>query len=309
MIIHLLLTSIGWLSVARAENRTIVVAVVDTGIELTHPALASSLWTNELEKNGQVGVDDDGNGYVDDVHGFNFVDQKGDSAHQTINDHGTHVAGLVLQGFQAAQGQQVKLMAVNVYGSQVFGSPLEALNEGVRYAARMGADVINISATSPGTSVENEAAIRDAVTWGSLIVTAAGNESTDLDQSQAFPASYGARYPEVISVAATDKQTGSLCQKSSYGANTVLIAAPGCDRTAPNGGIRSTRRGGTFGYKSGTSMAAPFVAGWIAAWLERRHGAKSIGSDVREWLASVATPSPELEGRVRLGGVLPAAAP
>lgn len=284
----------------------IIVAIVDTGVELTHPSLKPFIWENSLEAGGRPGTDDDGNGYVDDTHGFNFVDHQGDASGQTVNDHATHVAGLVLQGFQAAGGRQIRLMSVNVYGSQIFGSPVEAMNAGIRYAARMGAQIINISATSPGESYETEGAVRDAVTWGALVVTAAGNDAVDRDEEVAFPASYGAHYPEVISVAATDLKTSELCSRSSYGALTVLIAAPGCDRSAPNGGIRSTRRGGSFGYKSGTSQAAPWVAGQLAAWLEKRPGLPTSGNEARAWLSQISHPIAGLQGKVGTGGAVSA---
>ncbi len=300
--------SILWVFLALLGSRAvfagspIVVAVVDTGIEFSHPSLSPNLWTNELEARGASGVDDDGNGYIDDVHGYNFVDHQGDAAHQTVNDHGTHVAGIALRSFRTQAGAQIQLMSINVFGSQIFSSPIEAMSEGIRYAARMGAHVINISATSRGSSLEYEGAIRDAVSWGSLVVVAAGNDSADLDQEDAFPASYGARYPEVISVAALDLRTHQLCGRSSFGARTVLLAAPGCDNTAPNGGIWSARRGGKFGYKSGTSMAAPWVAGGIAAWLETQPDTHASGLQVRSWLGSVTQPMTELLGKVGSGG-------
>jgi subtilisin family serine protease len=287
----------------------VVVAVIDSGIELTHPAFVDHLWENTLERDGLPGVDDDQNGYIDDVYGYNFVDRNGDPSHRTINDHGTHVAGLVLDGARSGHGDYpVKIMPLNVFGTSVFSSPIEAMTEAIRYALRMGADVINISATSPGQSDEIELAIQEAASRGVPVVTAAGNEQMNLDQSQAFPASLSGRLPEVISVAAVDLQTGALCERSSFGVKTVWLAAPGCDRSAPKQGIRSARKGGIYGYKAGTSQAAPFVAGMVASWFHTLPAAQvhlpGVGLRARVWLRERVQRFPTLVGRVGSAGAI-----
>jgi subtilisin family serine protease len=281
----------------------VVVAVIDTGIDSRHPALAPYLWVNALEANGEPGVDDDGNGYVDDVHGFNFVDRTGRPDHVTANDHGTHVSGLVLRGFSGAP-IDLKLMIINVYGHSFFASPIEALDEGIRYAVRMGAQVLNLSVTSRGDSPSTALALREAHDSGVLVVAAAGNEALDLDSVPSFPAGYSQQIPSLITVAAVDAETGVLCQSSSFGVSTVWLAAPGCDERAPRKGIYSTRSGGRFGYKSGTSMAAPFVTGGLATWLSNtRNAGARPGERARRWLAERIRPSRPLEGRIALPGV------
>ena len=292
-----------------ASAREVVVAIVDTGMDTGHPALSAHLWQNQLERDGQPGVDEDGNGYIDDIYGFNFVDRIGDAGHMTINDHGTHVAGLVLSGF-GSSSLDIRLMVVNVFGSSTFASPVEALDEGIRYAARMGAEVINISATARGESASTALALGEAERLGSIVVAAAGNEGFNLDRVSAFPAAYSDRFESLITVAAIDVQSGALCGTSSFGSRSVWLAAPGCDGGAPRHGILSTRSGGLYGYKSGTSMAAPFVSGGLASWLASSRASlmanseATVGGRAREWIARNVRKNPQLLGRVAVEGAM-----
>jgi subtilisin family serine protease len=229
----------------------LTVAIVDSGIDLGHPDLAPNLWTNpgEIPANG---VDDDHNGYVDDVHGYDFVD--GDADPQDLNGHGTHVAGIVgARGGNGIGGSgvawQARLMAVRVLDADARGSTT-AVAQGIHYAVDNGARIVNLSLAGPTATADVEEAVRYAQDHGALIVAAAGNSGADLASSPTYPAAY----PEagVLGVAAT-AQDGALSSVSDYG--------PGADLAAPGEQILSTALGGGYEWRTGTSMAAPHVAG------------------------------------------------
>jgi subtilisin family serine protease len=229
----------------------VTVAIVDSGIDLSHPDLVPNLWTNPGEIAGN-GVDDDGNGYVDDVHGYDFV--GGDGTPQDENGHGTHVAGIV-----AARGGngigvagvawRARLMAVRVLDAGARGTTT-TVAEGIRYAVANGARIINLSLAGPAPSGDLENAIADARAHGVLVVVAAGNDGRDLAGAPSYPAAY----PEdnVLGVAAT-APGGGLADISDFGA--------GADLAAPGEDILSTALGGGYEWRTGTSMAAPAVTG------------------------------------------------
>ena len=229
-----------------------VVAVIDTGADLTHPDLRDNLWRNTREIPGN-GIDDDGNGFVDDVNGADFVNRDGDPSDD--NGHGTHVAGIL-----AARGgnrvgvtgvaQRARLMVLKALGADAVGSA-ETMAEAVRYAVANGAKIINMSVSGPGRSQAFEEAVQAASDAGVLMTVAAGNNGHDLDVTPEYPASFPASH--VIAVAATGR-TGKLIGISNRGVGTVDIAAPGQ-------GIVSTAKGGDYEIRTGTSMASPHVAG------------------------------------------------
>jgi subtilisin family serine protease len=243
------------MGVASAWRQTtgadVTVAIVDSGIDLVHPDLVPNLWTNpgEIPDNG---VDDDRNGYVDDVHGFDFV--EGDGTPQDVNGHGTHVAGIV-----AARGGngigvtgvawRARLMAVRVLDGDARGTTT-TVAQGIRYAVDNGARVVNLSLAGPSPAGDLESAIRYAGAHGVLIVAAAGNDGRDLAGAPTYPAAY----PEanILGVAAT-AQDGGLAPISDFGA--------GADLAAPGEDILSTALGGGYEWRTGTSMAAPHVTG------------------------------------------------
>ncbi len=250
-------------------SNSVVVAVIDTGIELNHEDLYGNLWVNELELSGKPGVDDDGNGYIDDIHGYNFVNQTGDPSHLTPNDHGTHVAGLVAAvagnqlGGVGVAGYRAKIMALNVFGSN-WGTETVFIDRAIRYAADNGANVINISINGGGRSDTTAAAIVYAIGRGVTVVVSVGNKNEDISQAFTFPASYADIYTGLVSVGAVDAGTKQRCDFSNYGPTQVKISAPGCDLSSPQKGIYSTRKGNAYGYKAGTSMSAPIIAGAAA---------------------------------------------
>ena len=232
----------------------VTVAVVDTGVDLDHPDLASNLFVNPGEIPGN-GVDDDQNGYIDDVSGYDFA--YGDADADDVNGHGTHVAGTIaaLNNGTGATGvaHNAKILPVKVLRDNGSGSNF-SVAAGIRYAADLGADVINLS-LGGGFSQAVHAAINYANSLGSIVIAAAGNESAG---QPSFPARLGSVLSNVVSVGAhssTDRIAGF--SNDVGGSNAVQIDAPGVS-------VYSTYAGGRFGSLSGTSMASPHVAGVAA---------------------------------------------
>lgn len=236
----------------------IKVAITDTGIDWNHPDLIDNLYTNPGEAGSLAfnGIDDDQNGFIDDVHGWDFVSASPNS--NDDNDHGTHVAGIIgAKGNNqigiAGVNWQVSLIPVkflNERGSDNVGNAIEA----IYYSVKMGAQVINASWGGDSYSRALEEAIEYARDRGVLVVVAAGNDSLNNDTDKDYPAAYTTE--NIISVAATDNRD-ELASFSNYGRQTVHVAAPGVliTSTVPNSGYEAF---------SGTSMAAPHVTG-IAA--------------------------------------------
>jgi subtilisin family serine protease len=261
----------------------VTVAILDSGARLDHPDLAPNIWTNFGEVPGN-GVDDDHNGYVDDVHG---VDLTSAAPGQDLSDghgHGTHVAGIV---GAAANGRgvvgvapQVKLMIVKVLTASGAGTT-GALAEGIRYAAANGARVINISLGGDSRDVRVDAAVQAAGAANVLVLASAGNSSRDIDIAPNYPAAIAA--PNLIGVAATDPEDGrAINSASNFGRLTVQLAAPG-------GEILSTANDGGYVLKTGTSMAAPMVAGVAALAASVNPGIAA--ADLRAELMQNATPT------------------
>jgi subtilisin family serine protease len=284
-----------------SQGAGVTVAVVDTGARLDHPDLAPNIWTNFGEIPGN-GVDDDHNGYVDDVHGVDLTTTK---PGQDLSDgfgHGTHVAGIIAA---AANGRGVvgvapraKLMIVKVMDAQGRGTT-GAVAEGIRYAAANGARIINLSIQGDTPDPRLNDAIAAAGAANALVVVAAGNSSRDIDSKPSYPASIAA--PNLIAVAATSPDTGrALNEASNYGRLDVQLAAPGEN-------ILSTANTGGYISLTGTSMAAPMVAG-VAA-LAASVNPRLSATDLRALLLQNATRSslPVSAGYVdALGSVLAA---
>ena len=244
-------------------SSNVVVAVIDTGVDYTHEDLAANMWTNprEIPNNN---VDDDGNGYVDDVYGIDAF--NGDSDPYDDNGHGTHVAGIIGAVGNNSVGVSgvawtVKIMALKFLGSGGWGFTSGAI-ETIEYLLMMKAAGVNvrIASCSWGSSWYSLAlydAIKMAGENGVLFVIAAGNSGEDADTlTPSYPAAYD--LPYIISVAAVNSD-GNLAWFTTYGRRSVHIAAPGQD-------ILSTVPGNQYQSLSGTSMATPFVSG-VAALL------------------------------------------
>lgn len=223
-------------------KQKVKVAIVDTGVDYNHPDLASHIWTNP-----QGGK------------GYDFAYSDGDPMDD--DGHGTHVAGLVGaasngEGVTGINPRDVEIMAIKVLDSSGEGTYADVAN-GIRYAADNGAQVINLSLSGSGASSVVEDALIYAINKGALITMAAGNDGIRIDQGSSFltPASYAASLNGAISVLSVDSQTHRRSSFSNYGVGVVEIAAPG------QSGIYSTLPNRGYGYKNGTSMASPLVAG------------------------------------------------
>ena len=272
----------------------VTVAILDSGIDLGHPDLAPNLWTNPGEIPGN-GVDDDGNGYVDDVHGIDFVDNDG--APQDANGHGTHVAGIVgARGGNGVGGAgvawDVRLMAVRVLDANAQGTTTNVAR-GIRYAVDNGARIVNLSLAGPTPTPDLEAAVQYASSRGVLIVVAAGNDGADLASAPTFPAAYGEA--NVIGVAATTR-AGGLSSVSDYG--------PGADIAAPGEEILSTALGGGYEWRTGTSMAAPEVTGALALLAAKRPDLDGPGLENALLAGTRRTGLPVATGALDVGAAL-----
>lgn len=276
-------------------TKATVVAVIDTGIDYSHADLMTNLWTNVREVPGN-GRDDDGNGYADDWIGYDFAANDGDPADH--DGHGTHVAGIIGAAGNNGIGTSgvnpnTRIMALKFIGTDGNGYTSDAIRA-FNYAAANGARVANASWGSNVFDSVFATAIARAQSAGLILVTSAGNDSSNNDAVPFYPASYAATLANVVAVAATDAD-GRLAGFSSYGPSTVAIAAPGT-------GILSTLPNNRYGTLSGTSMAAPFVTGAISllwdanpTWSWQQVVAK---------LKSSVDPLAGLAGQVATGGRL-----
>ncbi len=233
-----------------------VVAVIDSGIDLTHPDLAGNLWTNPGEVAGN-GRDDDGDGFVDDVHGVNFVTNSGDPA-DTLG-HGTHVAGIIgAVGNNGLGGSGInphaRIMPLKFIGPD--GGLTSNAVRAVNFAVAHGAKVINESWGGGGYDAPLADAIARAAQAGVVVVNSAGNYAANNDAAPFYPANYATQFDNVVTVAAANA-AGGLANYSNFGAATVTLAAPGDN-------VLSTLPGGRYGLLSGTSMAAPMVSGAVS---------------------------------------------
>lgn len=232
------------------RGQGVTVAIIDTGIDLDHPDLVSQLFVNPGEIAGN-GIDDDGNGFIDDVSGYDFVDR--DNVADDVNGHGTHVSGIVAASDDGRGvtgiAPDARIVPIRVLGDDGSGSSFDVA-AGIRYAADLGINIINLS-LGGGFSTVIDAAIQYATSLGSLVVAAAGNESA---AAPGFPARFSANNDSVISVGASDSSGRIAGFSNSVGrSGAVQIDAPGV-------GIVSTAVGGGYRRLSGTSMAAPHVA-------------------------------------------------
>ncbi|MCF6212223.1 MAG: S8 family serine peptidase [Gammaproteobacteria bacterium] len=286
-------------------DANIIIAVIDTGVDYGHEDLAGNMWTNPGEIAGNL-IDDDGNGYIDDVHGYDFSNTDSDPFDD--HGHGTHVSGTIAGVGNNGIGVvgvnwNAQIMAVKFLGAGGGGYVSDAI-DGIIYAVNNGAKILNNSWGGGGFSQALLDAIYAANNAGVLFVTAAGNSSRNNDIRPYYPSSYVA--PNVISVAATD-HNDQRAGFSSYGATTVHLGAPGVGTlsTVPTGSCSMCSSGG-YRAASGTSMAAPHVAGAAALILDRMP-LLSIGG-LKSQLMDSTDQIPALSGITISGGRLNIAA-
>lgn len=279
-------------------NEDIVVAVVDSGTDLTHPDLLATTWVNSDEIPGN-NIDDDSNGYIDDIHGYNNCYGSGNVQGNWHIEHGEHIHGIIAaasnnsEGIVGVASPTVKVMHMTIFGQQIglymcreTSGESTRLEEGIRYAADNGAKSINLSWGARGYSSTTLAAIQYAISKGAVVVAAAANSNEEItDANPWYPAVYAKDLEGLISVAATDANPASgygKCGFSNVSNSYVEIAAPGCDTTVTNStygssGLLSTLRMSThqgYGYMAGTSMATPHVAAAAGLIFAQR---KSLG--------------------------------
>lgn len=274
-------------------SRAVRIAVIDTGIDYNHEDLAANMWTNPNEIPGN-GIDDDGNGFIDDVHGYNFVNNTGNP--WDGNGHGTHCAGTIGAVHDNALGvagvmADVELVAVKFLSDGGSGTTENAIRA-VDYATSLDVDIMSNSWGGGGRSQALEDAIRRASDRGIIFTAASGNSGTNNDVRPHYPSNYDV--PNVISVAATTAQDG-LASFSTYGRNTVHIAAPGHN-------VLSSVQNNRYSVFSGTSMATPHVSGALGLLLSQE-GRMPV-EEVRSRLLATSEPLPSLRGKTVNGGRL-----
>lgn len=271
---------------SRAEGP--LVGVIDSGTDYTHPDLVNNIWTNPNEVAN--GLDDDGNGIVDDIHGYDAAGKDGDPMDD--GSHGTHVAGTVAAEGNNGQGVvgvawQARLMPLKFLAGG-YGSMADAI-AALTYADSQG---VRLTQNSWGGSNPNQALVDAMKASPALHICAAGNSSNDSDVKPLYPAAYP--LDNILSVAATDQQD-QLASFSNYGSVSVDLAAPGV-------GIYSTIPGADFGHKSGTSMATPHVSG--AASVVLTEFPELTNKQLKDRLMFSTDRLPQLEGVVASGGRL-----
>lgn len=289
-------------------SSTVFVGVVDEGIQISHPDLVNNIWTNPYDP--VDGVDNDGNGYVDDVNGWDFVNNDNTVYDGTGDDHATHVAGTI--GGTGGNGigvagvnWNVTLISTKFLGPNggTTADAIKAIDYLTDMKIRHGINLVatNNSWGGGGFSQGLQDAINRSAQQNILFVAAAGNGGTNNDATASYPANYStlaaAGYEAVISVAAIDS-AGSLASFSQYGATTVDIGAPGV-------GIYSTlpsSTGSTYGSYSGTSMATPHVTGAVALFAAANPTATA--AQIRTAILASATPTASLAGKTVTGGRL-----
>ena len=288
-----------WLETTGSSD--IVVAVIDSGVQLNHPDLVANIWVNSGETPDN-GIDDDNNGFVDDYYGWNFdKNQKNTLDTVPIHMHGTHVAGTIAAVQNNSIGisgvaPNVLIMGLNFMyltsDGKAAGSTASAI-QAIDYASRNGASLIN--ASWGGTA--NDALLEQAIAESGIpFITAAGNSGNNIDTIPEYPAAYALN--NLVSVAAINN-SGALASFSNYGATRVALGAPGVS-------VYSTVLSGNYGYNNGTSMAAPHVSGVAALMLAVNPDLTA--SQVISYMTDTAVPLPSLHGKTVSGGMVNAAA-
>ncbi|MGI6054070.1 MAG: S8 family peptidase [Clostridium sp.] len=281
------------------DKKPVIVALIDTGVDFTHPELSGAIWVNEDDIAGD-GIDNDGNGYVDDTYGWNFYDNSPQVFTGTDDHHGTHSAGTIAAARNGVgtvgicDPAYVKIMVIKTLGTATGIGTAGNVTKAIQYAQANGADICNLSF---GTTKYSEDLYQTMKNSGMLFVVAAGNGDAsglgyDIDARPVYPASFDLE--NIISVANLQFD-GRLDAASNYGMISVDLAAPG-------NYILSTSPGGGYDYMSGTSMAAPMVSG--AAALLSSFAPELTAEEIRACILNSARPLAVLQGKMATGGML-----
>jgi hypothetical protein len=283
----------------------IIIAVIDTGVDYFHPDLADNIWINPAEARGRTGVDDDGNGYVDDIHGWDFAEDNNDPS--DISGHGTHVAGIIAARTHNATDiagvcPDCSIMVLKVEPDAGGDMETFAIVEAIEYAARHGAAILNCSfGGKEFQTIEKLALMNFAESNDGLIICSAGNAKNDNDNSPLYPASYD--LPEIISVAASRQDSPgsySLASFSNFGKTSVDLMAPGGNIVSLKPGPQEAEpeadlSSPTTEKMTGTSMATGFVSG--AAGLLRSHAPQITADEIKTILLNTIDPILPPSGR------------
>jgi len=277
-------------------SKDIIVAIIDTGIDHNHKDLSKNMWVNEAEQSGTPGVDDDLNGYIDDIHGYDFIND--DPFPMDNISHGTHVSGIIGAVGNNGEGisginHKISLMALKVFDNIHAGGAgtLDALVAAVYYAIRNGARVINCSWSGPESKILKDV-FEKAMEKDVIVIAAAGNRGSDIDIAPVYPAGYD--LDNIITVTAVDFN-GELPYFSSWGKTSVDVAAPGVR-------ILSTIPDNKYEYYFGTSMAVPHVTGISALIIANFPSIKY--SEIKRRIVGRTTPLKSLKGKVLSGGLV-----
>lgn len=279
----------------------IIVAVVDTGVDYNHEDLKNIMWKNTKEIAGN-GIDDDNNGYIDDIYGISTLDRDANDIASgdpmASHAHGTHVAGTIAAEQNNNTGiagisEKAKIMAIRTVPDSSDETDVDVV-ESFLYAAKHGAKLINCSfgkSHNEGGQIVNETIDHIGKTYGVLVLAAAGNDyGRDIDTSLTYPASFNSDY--LLVVASTTKR-GRLSWFTNVGAKNVDLAAPGSD-------VYSTMPGNKYANMSGTSMATPTTAGVAAEVLS--HFPELTPLQLKKVLMDSVTPVKSFKGRMVTGG-------
>ncbi|MBT4790639.1 MAG: S8 family serine peptidase [Halobacteriovoraceae bacterium] len=240
-------------------SKAVVIAVIDSGIDYNHPDLQSNMWVNQSEANGTEGIDDDGNGFIDDIHGYDFANNDGDP--MDGNGHGTHCSGTIAAEHDNGIGiagvmDKVSLMGIKFLTDKGAGTSAAAL-AAIDYATRMKVDIMSNSWGGGDYSQALKDVIVTANKAGIIFTASAGNSADNNDYVPHYPSSYDV--DNVISVGAHNI-SDELASFSCYGKTSVHILAPGRN-------ILSTIPNNSYAVYSGTSMATPYVTGAVGLYL------------------------------------------